>query len=98
MSATKVAAAGGEVHRSSTDEATAKLAASGLISCSRCLTMSPPEAQGCTFCGKALSAPYKRQFLTLALRATVIPMFFGAIGFCIWLLVQGQSVASLMVH
>jgi hypothetical protein len=96
MSASSAAGADGEVPMSSTAEAAAKLAASGLKSCARCLSMSQPDAEGCTFCGQRFSAAFKREAATIALRAIVIPLVLAAVGLCIWIVVQGQTPAALL--
>ena len=98
MSASNAVAMSGEISQSSTAEVTARLAAAGLRSCKRCLTMSPPDAEGCHFCGQLFGVATRHGLLTIALRATVIPMLFAAIGVCVWLLLKGQSPAALFVH
>ncbi|MGP6157404.1 MAG: hypothetical protein ACLPYS_07855 [Vulcanimicrobiaceae bacterium] len=96
MSASNVAAVGGEAPPSSTAQATARFEAAGLRSCPRCLSMSPPNSEGCTFCGQRFNLAFKRQAATMVLRAIVIPMVVAAVGACLWFLALGQSPVVLL--
>ncbi|MFY9781130.1 MAG: hypothetical protein WAJ85_11550 [Candidatus Baltobacteraceae bacterium] len=97
MGVTDSSAASVESPQFSPDETTAGIAAADLRKCARCFSMSVPEAVACRFCGQHFAAAARREAVTIALRATVIPMLLAAIGICIWMLQEGQPMNALFV-
>jgi hypothetical protein len=55
------------------------------------------ESENCVLCGKRFEAASRRRTVTIALRATVIPMLLGAVVLCLWLLLSGIAPAQIFV-
>lgn len=56
-----------------------------------------PNFETCELCRNRFETAIRRPTVTIALRATVIPMLLGTVALCLWLLISGVGPAQIFV-